>query len=357
MKLHPKAPSSLCPTDILFQTTYWSQYKSRLGWKTFAFDYDSNAAEGDVLVLTRELGGGVRVAYVPHGPEFGPRKEEYGPFLERLSEMMLQKLRKAPAFIRYDLPWETQYIEDHEKDSNRNGPIMHPEARVREMRMNFGTERWNLRKAVVDMTVADTFIIDLRGDEEKTLAAMKPKTRYNIRLSQRNGVTASSASMEMLPVFYDLYSRTAERRRFLRCSYECFSALFSAVQAGRGSSEINFVLATHEGSILAGAIIAISGRSARYLFGASANEKRQMMASYAAHWAAIRLALSRGCSTYDMGAVSPFRDKKHRFHGLYRFKTGFGGRIFQRSGSWDYPLDHQKYNEFRNVEARKKNWD
>ena len=41
---------------------------------------------------------------------------------------------------------------------------------------------------------------------------------------------------------------------------------------------------------------------------------------------------------YDMGAVSPGKPPDHAFYGLYRFKSGFGGRIVHRSGSWDYPL-------------------
>ena len=38
-------------------------------------------------------------------------------------------------------------------------------------------------------------------------------------------------------------------------------------------------------------------------------------------------------------------------HGLYRFKSGFGGRMVHRQGCWDYPLDEQQYQVFAGREA------
>lgn len=95
----------------------------------------------------------------------------------------------------------------------------------------------------------------------------------------------------------------------------------------------------------------ISGRAATYLFGASSNDKRNFMAPYAIHWTAIQLAKAKGCLRYDMGAVSPKKDPDDPFYGLYRFKTGFGGKIVHQSGSWDYPLNDKGYKIFRNCET------
>jgi lipid II:glycine glycyltransferase (peptidoglycan interpeptide bridge formation enzyme) len=36
---------------------------------------------------------------------------------------------------------------------------------------------------------------------------------------------------------------------------------------------------------------------------------------------------------------------------MSRFKTGFGGKIIHRTGSWDYPLDTTGYAKFRNAET------
>ncbi|MBP7526606.1 MAG: peptidoglycan bridge formation glycyltransferase FemA/FemB family protein, partial [Syntrophorhabdaceae bacterium] len=56
------------------------------------------------------------------------------------------------------------------------------------------------------------------------------------------------------------------------------------------------------------------------------------------------------CLTYDMGAVAPSSNLEHPFFGMYRFKTGFGGKIIHRGGTWDYPLINEEYMVLRNAE-------
>ena len=75
------------------------------------------------------------------------------------------------------------------------------------------------------------------------------------------------------------------------------------------------------------------------------------MAPYAIQWTAMQLARAKGCLRYDLGAVSPTKDPNRPFYGLYRFKTGFGGKIVHRSGCWDYPLEFGGYETFRNSET------
>ncbi len=346
----PKDAWSLNPTDILFQTAFWSEVKLQLGWKTHAFDFESAGTKGDVLVLTRHLGKGINAAYVQQGPENGPVPEEYGPFLEDLSGALIHHIGANLAFIRYDLPWPSQYADDATEPRIYPDGSVRPEPRLQEIRMNFGTRWRNLRKAAVDMTVADALVIDLAQSEEEILAGMKPKTRYNIRLARRKGIGVTFCGINELPAFYDLYCQTSERNRFETCSYNYFSALYSALASCPDSSEIYFLLAKYRKEALAGAIITISGKMATYLFGASSNHNRNMMAPYAVQWAGIRLARARGCATYDMGAVAPSPNPEHPFFGMHRFKTGFGGNIVHRGGTWDYPLIDQNYLEFRNSE-------
>ena len=358
ISIQPKETSTLAPTDILFQTAYWSQVKSRLGWQPIAFDFQtSTGQQGDMMVLLKPLGRGLATAYVPQGPEAGPPQEMYGLFLEALSQELVKHMDSGVAFIRYDLPWESPYAEGAASGTED----WRPTPRLRELRMNIGTRNWNLRKATLDVTVADAVMIDLSGTEADILAAMKPKTRYNIRLAQRKGVRVVEATLEKLTLFYELYLQTAKRNGFVPGSYRHFSALFSPLALHPGSAEILLLLASKGQDVLAGAIIAISGRRALYLFGASADTGRNLMCPYAVHWAGIRRARAKGCLTYDMGSVSPGADPRHPFYGMYRFKTGFGGQIVHRNGSWDYPLDRSGYEAFRNFETtadlRLSEWD
>ncbi|WP_244147302.1 lipid II:glycine glycyltransferase FemX [Desulfonatronovibrio hydrogenovorans] len=344
INLTPKRTKSLYPTDILFQTSYWGRVKSSLGFEAMAFDIESSGPRGDVLALVQPLGTDGKAVYIQQGPEYAPEKEEYGTFLEELSQAMLKHLGREISFIRYDLPWESQYAEE----IKNNFLESYPEARLREMRMNMGTRSWNLRKASMDMTVASTMMVDIRGSDREILDRMKPKARYNIGLAKRKGVKVFRAEPDRLPEFYDLYRQTACRNGFAICNYKHFQALFNTHLNDPGNSELLFLLAAHNQEVLSGAIVAVSGKTALYLYGASSSEKRNYMAPYAMHFDAIKRAKSLGCTGYDMGAVCTSPDPEHPFYGLYRFKTGFGGKVQFRSGSWDYPLDENKYLAFTN---------
>lgn len=344
--LSSKTTAALLPTDILFQTPYWAQVKSSQGLESRAFDIVSTESWGDVLVLLKPCGKR-KMAIVPQGPEHAPREEEYGIFLENLSLTLAKNLSSEVAFIRYDLPWKSTYSNEMEE----KGWNAFPEPRLRELRMNMGTKFWNIRKSFEDMTVGSSLILDISRSENEILEKMKPKTRYNIGLAQRSGVTINEVNEESLLTFHTLYCQTAQRNGFKPCGYKYFATMFQCLASTSGRSELMLLLARHKNDILAGAIVGISGKAANFLYGASANTKRNLMAPSLMHWTAMRLVRDRGCATYEMGAVSPGLDPTSPFYGLYRFKTGFGGRIELRSGSWDYPIDHDAYRTFCNTES------
>ncbi|MDF1578414.1 MAG: peptidoglycan bridge formation glycyltransferase FemA/FemB family protein [Desulfobulbales bacterium] len=113
---------------------------------------------------------------------------------------------------------------------------------------------------------------------------------------------------------------------------------------------LHLLLAEADGDYLAGMFLAISASQAVYLYGASAFENRNKMATYGLQWEAIRRAKRQGCRYYDMFGVSPSAEPAHPMYGLYRFKTGFGGEIYHRQGCWDYPFDSGKYAAYRAFE-------
>ncbi|MDE5898054.1 MAG: peptidoglycan bridge formation glycyltransferase FemA/FemB family protein, partial [Treponemataceae bacterium] len=41
---------------------------------------------------------------------------------------------------------------------------------------------------------------------------------------------------------------------------------------------------------------------------------------------------------YDLYGLPPEDDEGHPMHGLYRFKTGFGGALVHRPGTFDVPV-------------------
>jgi lipid II:glycine glycyltransferase (peptidoglycan interpeptide bridge formation enzyme) len=341
-----KAMNALLPTDILFQTSFWAQVKARLGLHPRAFDIQAAGPDKDVLVLLKPFGKHT-IAIVPQGPEFAPPEEDYGTFIEDFSMALAKTLGPGVAFIRYDLPWISPYA----GEMQQGGWDGFPEPRLRELRMNMGTRHWNIKKAPEDMTVASSLVVDLVGSEDAMLKRMKPKTRYNIRVALRKGVTVQEGSVQDLPEFYALYQQTALRNGFKSCGLKHFTTMFQCLVCAPGHSELLFLLAKHGSDLLAGAIVGIAGETANFLYGASANIKRDLMAPSLMHWTGMLQAHARGCARYEMGAVSPSDDPSHPFYGLYRFKTGFGGRIEYRTGSWDYPLIPAAYRELCNAES------
>jgi lipid II:glycine glycyltransferase (peptidoglycan interpeptide bridge formation enzyme) len=95
--------------------------------------------------------------------------------------------------------------------------------------------------------------------------------------------------------------------------------------------------AEHEGDTIAAIVVLFRGKQATYLYGASSNLKRSLMAPYALQWRAMQDAKALGCTQYDLYGIPPDENPDHPMAGLYRYKTGFGGRIIRRPGSWDYP--------------------
>ncbi len=348
--LQPKRIPRLLPTDILFQTSFWGKFKSRLGWKSLAFDFLGNEVETDILVLIKEMSPGCIMAHVPQGPEYCPPTDQYGPFLEALSESLKKQLDSSIALIRYDLPWPSQYDEGGGEDSQRHMEFYRPEIRLQELRMNIGTKYWNFRKPPIDVMSPDTIMLDIMGSEESLLSRMKPKTRYNLNYARRKGVRVFQPTAKALPEFYEIYLQTASRDGFDPCDYEHFSELFSSLDPEMDNASLLFLLSTDGHDLLAGAIVSLSKQRATYVLGASSNTKRNLMGSYAVQWEAIRLAHQCGCNDYDMWGAAPSEDQPHPWAGLTRFKAGFGGKIVHREGTWDYPLNPEKYKAIRHAE-------
>lgn len=228
-----------------------------------------------------------------------------------------------------------------------------PERNTQEMRFNFSTQQWNFRKAQFNILPSNTIYIDLKPSMNEILARMKPKTRYNIGLSQKKGVKVRVAGMESLSVWYQLYKETAVRNRIVVNDLRYFEAILTArVENSSSPAEVQLLIAELDNKPLAAMFLIISGNRGSYLYGASTAEHRNLMATYALQWEAIRLSKVQNCTEYDMFGVSPGPDVSHPLYGLYKFKIGFGGSLFHSLGCWDYPLNEDKYMSYKFSELR-----
>mgnify|MGYP006288838299 CR=1 FL=1 len=339
MRVYPVPIGEVRENRSVFQSPLWGRFKENRGHPVGTFRVESGGKDFPILIVYRPFAEGTLAAYLPYGPEAEVSESEQGPFLEELAEVIRPYLLEDCSFIRFDLPWANPFQEADRFDENGmwRGP---PEARVREMRMNFGSGRWNLFKAPTDLKPTDSVVVDLKRTDGEILGDMKSKTRYNIRLAGRRGVEVSVTAEEGLEEWHRLHRETAERKGITEESLEYFDDLFRT-ESSRGS--IRLLRAHRSGRLLAAAVIALYKERAYYLYGASSSRERRNMAPYALQWRGITYAREWGCRSYDLYGIPPSNDPSHPLWGLYRFKTGFGGRILHYRGCWDYPYDRELY--------------
>jgi lipid II:glycine glycyltransferase (peptidoglycan interpeptide bridge formation enzyme) len=182
---------------------------------------------------------------------------------------------------------------------------------------------------------------------------MKSKGRYNIRLAHKKGAQVRDGGVEGLDQFYSLYRETARRDGISIHALSYYQTLFAHCAEYPGQ-ELRLYLADYEGRTLAAAIVLFRKTAATYLYGASSNEDRNVMAPYAVQWRAMTDAKAWGCAEYDLFGIPPGADPDHPMAGLYRFKTSFGGRIIHRSGSWDFACKRLAWRLFGAAEAMRK---
>lgn len=361
-----KNRKELLKTSIVQQTSFWSEVKMNMGVESLAFDFNVNGkmvsniqapprkTNADVLVLLSPVGNNSSIAYVPYGPEYEPIHEDQGVFLEELSECIRQFIPKNCIMIRYDLFWESLWAADSEYYDNGRwlGP---PETRFQEIRFNFNTIKWNFRKSVTNNLPSSTVFLDLTNDLASISKTMKPKTRYNTELAKRKGVHVIET--DDLQVWYNLYKETCTRNSLYMHGIDYFRTVLSIHSHNTQSpAEVKLLVAIHEEEPLAAMFLVISGSRATYLYGASSSHNRSLMAPYALQWHAIKIAKEKNCTEYDMFGVAPQPDPAHPMYGLYRFKTGFGGKQYHTLGCWDYPFDEQSYASFSTSELKSRGY-
>ncbi|MDR1411758.1 MAG: peptidoglycan bridge formation glycyltransferase FemA/FemB family protein [Spirochaetaceae bacterium] len=308
-----------CEGASFLQSAFWGRFKARFGWEAHAFSAEWQGAPAEnpalpLLVLTRPLVRGMGFAYVPWGPELPADPAAPAARAQALAELARElrpNLPRNTAFVRFDPPWHSP---------EGQGALFLPKP---------------FSRAAVDVQPPDTVLVDLGQSDEALLAAMKEKCRYNIRLSIKKGVAVRRCGEEELGVFYRLLEETAGRDGIAIHSKDYYGTLFALAKDDAGV-EIRLYIAAHGGENLAAIITLFRGEEAVYLYGASSNSRRNLMAPYLLQWAAIRDARDFGCKRYDLFGIPPDNDPSHPMAGLYRFKTGFGGRIVHRGGSWDF---------------------
>jgi lipid II:glycine glycyltransferase (peptidoglycan interpeptide bridge formation enzyme) len=309
------------PAAHVLQSWAWTETKAQTGWRAqrmlWAADGRPAAA---AAFLSRRLSARVPVAvcYVPKGPALDWSDAELaGQVLRWIQD---EARRRGAIFVKID-------------------PDVREDAATGQAVQALLTQRgWRLSGEQIQYR--NTMISDLTPDEEALLANMKPKWRYNIRLSERRGVIVRDGTTADLPAFYGMYAETGERDGFLVRPYPYYESIWSRFMM-QGLAHL--LMAELDGALVAGLILFRFGGTAWYFYGASTAVGREAMPNHALQWAALRWAKGSGCTRYDWWGAPDTLAESDPMWGVYRFKLGFGGEFVPWIGAWDFPVHRALY--------------
>ena len=289
------------PNAHLLQLPEWADFKSHFGWRSQIFNSQTAFAQ----VLFRSLPAGYSIAYLPKGP--------LGTDWSSLWEQIDQECKKRKAVF-------LQVEPDLNLPLNAGVEAQFGQGFIREEHT---------------LQPRQTVSISLEASEEDLLAAMKQKTRYNIRLAAKKGVVVQPTSD--VKGFYEMMLTTGNRDGFAIHSLEYYQKVFDIFAP---SGKCVLLAAYHEDIPLAYLMLFVSGLRSWYFYGASDNNQRNLMPTYLLQWEAMRWAKAQGAIEYDLWGIpdadedeleAKFADRSDGLWGVYRFKRGFGGQIVRSS--------------------------
>ncbi len=318
------ALASSVPHATFLQSWAWGEGQTVLGKEVKRFVIEENGEPRFIAHAIKETRKGLAYWFVPGGPICVGQNAKFKS--QRLSEQtkweevvgLLKKelLRGMAVFLRIEPLIEVG-------DDSR--------FTIHDSRNWISTKSFN---------PAIRWMLDLRDKTEaKLLEEMESKTRYNVKLGEKQGVTTRCSIDERdFATFLSLTQEMAKRNgivvhsdRYLRETF------FAMVKLGMAQLR----LAEYEGTVLAASIEVTFGDTVTYLHGASSSLQREVKAPNVLQWQAIQTALKNGAGWYDFGGCNPI-EKTHPLYktsleGVTRFKEGWGGRRVEMVGTFVIP--------------------
>jgi lipid II:glycine glycyltransferase (peptidoglycan interpeptide bridge formation enzyme) len=171
-----------------------------------------------------------------------------------------------------------------------------------------------------------TFWIDLTKSEEELLASFHPKTRYNIRVAQKKGVTVvEDNSKEAFKKYLALTKETVKRQGFYAHTERYHRLMWETLNP---AGIARLLTARYKGEIITCWIVFVWKNFLYYPYGASTEKYKNVMANNLMMWEAIRFGKSLGLTTFDLWG-------REEGKGFTRFKEGYNPKVVEFLGTWD----------------------
>jgi lipid II:glycine glycyltransferase (peptidoglycan interpeptide bridge formation enzyme) len=259
----------------VLQSWEWGEFKSRYGWSPtrLLFEIDSRRGAGSILRRRAAPLPFDRLRTLPFSILYVPK----GPLLDYDDPLLLDAVlaeleriarEQRAIFVKID----PDVLANHDTTTSL-------------------LRRRGWQPSQEQIQFRNTLHTDLRPDDDAILAAMKSKTRYNIRYAGRKGVEVRCS--DDLGLFYRMYAETGRRDGFLVRPFAYYQDAWGMfIEAGLAQ----LFIAWYEGEPLAGVLPFRFGDTAWYMYGASRDLHRNLMSTYLLQWEAMRWARAHGCA-------------------------------------------------------------
>jgi lipid II:glycine glycyltransferase (peptidoglycan interpeptide bridge formation enzyme) len=176
----------------------------------------------------------------------------------------------------------------------------------------------------------NTVLLDVNAGDDDLLARMKQKTRYNVRLGSKKGLTVRVGTPADRSALYRMYAETSVRDGFVIRDEAYYQTVW-----GIFTNNAEPLIAEVEGEPVAAVYLFHFAGTAYYIYGMSRDLHRDKMPNYLLQFEAMRWARQKGCAVYDLWGAPDVFDESDSMWGVFRFKEGLGGRVRNTPGAWD----------------------
>jgi peptidoglycan pentaglycine glycine transferase (the first glycine) len=348
------------PGAHILQTWEWGKVKSQFGWQPQYLLWYKNQDQFELfvnkipeeqiqkklvaaaLILHRKIMSGgfshrMGVLYSPKGPLL-----DWSNLVLRkhvLQDLALLAQKNSAIFIKIDPD-----VEVGRGIPDMNGYTESPLGS--DLTSNLNASGWQFSDEQIQFR--NTVIIDLQPSEEDLLANMKQKTRYNVNLAIRKGVSIRTGKTTDLEMLFRMYAETSIRDGFVIRNDKYYQEVWNSFMNNqeRASSDwpiAEVLIAEVDGTPIAGAIVFRFAGKAWYMYGMSSLAHRDKMPNYLLQWEAMKRSKAANCYVYDLwGAPDEFTESDPLW-GVYRFKEGLGGIVHRHIGAYDLPVNRMLY--------------
>jgi len=347
------------------QSYEWGEFREKTGVKVIrrGFEEGGKLVEGFQLTIHKIPHTSFSIGYLPKGNM--PTKK------------IIEELRKIGKeenciFIQLEPNIVKSQISNHKSQINsKNQNISNLDTLnlFDAWNLQFGTSK--LVPSAHPIFTKYTFVLDLTKSEEELLKNMHSKTRYNIRVAEKKGVSVKEDDTDQAFKMYLLLTQeTTTRQKFYAHTQTYHKLMWQTLKPIVIANEVkqshtdkiatshsaprndklvaHLLTATYQNKILTTWIVFVFHDTLYYPYGASSSEHREVMANNLMMWEAIKFGKKLGLNKFDMwGALSKNPIPNDPWFGFHRFKSGYGATHTEFVGSYDLVISPALYKLYK----------